>query len=48
MCRDCPLQASRCPGRARRQVNFGEHEDLLIVARQALANPATGEHLRQS
>ena len=48
MCRGCPLKASCCPGRPRRQVNLGEHEDLLIAARQALADPATAEHLRRT
>jgi Transposase DDE domain len=48
MCRDCPLKDACCPGRSRRQVNLGEHEDLLIAARQALADPATAEHLRRT
>ena len=48
MCRDCPLKASCCPGRARRQINLTEHEDVLIAARQALADPATAEHLRRT
>jgi transposase len=48
MCRDCPLRAACCPGRARRQVNLTEHEDLLIAARQALADPDTAEHLRRT
>jgi transposase len=48
MCRGCPLKATCCPGRPRRQVNLVEHEDLLIAARQALADPATAEHLRRT
>jgi hypothetical protein len=48
MCRGCPLKAACCPGRPRRQVNLSEHEDLLIAARQALADPATAEHLRRT
>ncbi|MCA1678666.1 MAG: transposase, partial [Actinobacteria bacterium] len=48
MCRDCPLKAACCPGRARRQINLAEHEDLLIAARQALADPDTAEHLRRT
>ncbi len=48
MCRNCPLKATCCPGRARRQLNLTEHEDLLIAARQALADPATAEHLRRT
>jgi transposase len=48
MCRGCPLKPRCCPGRARRQVNLTEHEDLLIAARQALADPDTAEHLRRT
>jgi hypothetical protein len=48
MCRGCPLKAACCPGRARRQVNLTEHEDLLIAARRALADPQTAEHLRRT
>jgi transposase len=48
MCRDCPLKAACCPGRPRRQLNLGEHEDLLIAARHALADPDTAEHLRRT
>jgi hypothetical protein len=48
MCQDCPLKPTCCPGRARRQLNLREHEDLLIAARQALADPATAEHLRRT
>jgi len=47
-CGGCPLKAACCPGRTRRQVNLGEHEDLLIAARQALADPDTAEHLRRT
>ncbi len=48
MCGGCPLKAACCPGRARRQINLTEHEDLLIAARQALADPDTAEHLRRT
>jgi hypothetical protein len=48
MCGGCPLKAACCPGRARRQINLTDHEDLLIAARQALADPATAEHLRRT
>jgi transposase len=48
MCRDCPLKPSCCPGRDRRQINLVEHEDLLLAARQALADPDTAEHLRRT
>jgi Transposase DDE domain/Transposase domain (DUF772) len=47
-CRDCPLKPACCPGRARRQITLGDHEDLLLAARQALADPATAEHLRRT
>ena len=47
LCRGCPLKPACCPGRPRRQLNLGEHEDLLIAARRALADPATAEHLRR-
>lgn len=47
-CRDCPLKQACCPDRARRQVNLTEHEDLLIAARQALADTDTAEHLRRT
>lgn len=48
MCRRCPLKDACCPGRARRQINLTEHEELLIAARQALADPDTAEHLRRT
>jgi Transposase DDE domain/Transposase domain (DUF772) len=47
-CADCPLKAACCPGRARRQINLVEHEDLLLGARRALADPGTAEHLRRT
>ena len=47
-CRDCPLKQRCCPGRPRRQLNLREREDLLVAARQALADPATAEHLRRT
>jgi len=48
ICRGCPLKPVCCPGRRRRQLHLGEHEDLLIAARQALADPDTAEHLRRT
>jgi len=48
MCGGCPLKATCCPDRARRQINLVEHEDLLLAARQALADPDTAEHLRRT
>jgi len=48
ICRGCPLKEACCPGRRRRQLHLGEHENLLIAARQALADPATAEHLRRT
>ena len=47
-CTDCPLKAACCPGRARRQINLVEHEELLLGARRALADPDTAEHLRRT
>ncbi|HEY8763159.1 MAG TPA: IS1182 family transposase [Solirubrobacteraceae bacterium] len=47
ICGECPLKPQCCPGRSRRQINLREHEDLLLAARQALADPATAEHLRR-
>ena len=48
VCCGCPLKPQCCPGHARRQINFGDHDELLLAARQALADPATAEHLRRS
>ena len=48
MCQGCPLKDRCCPRGPRRQINFNEHEDLLIAARQALADPDTAEHLRRT
>ena len=48
MCRECPLKPACCPGRARRQLSLNEHEQFLIAARQALADPQTAEHLRRT
>jgi hypothetical protein len=48
VCAECPLKARCCPGRRRRQINLRPHEDLLLVGRQALADPATAEHLRRT
>jgi Transposase DDE domain/Transposase domain (DUF772) len=47
VCGACPLKAQCCPGRARRQIKFGDHDELLLAARQALADPTTAEHLRR-
>lgn len=47
-CTDCPLKAACCPGRTRRQINLVKHEELLLGARQALADPDTAEHLRRT
>jgi transposase len=46
-CSQCPLKAQCCPGRARRQINLRDHENLLLAAREALADPATAERLRR-
>jgi len=47
-CAGCPLKATCCPSRARRQINLTEHENLLIAARRALADADTAEHLRRT
>lgn len=47
VCGGCPLKARCCPSRARRQIQFGEHDELLLAARRALADPDTAEHLRR-
>lgn len=46
-CRTCPLKSS-CTKQDRRSVTIGRREDLLIAARQALADPDTAEHLRRT
>jgi Transposase DDE domain len=43
VCGGCPLKARCCPGRARRQVKLGEHDELLLAARRALADPDTAD-----
>jgi hypothetical protein len=48
MCGGCPRKRTCCPRAARRQISFTEHEDLLIAARQALADTDTAEHLRRT
>jgi transposase len=48
VCGDCPIKSACCPGRSRRQIALGEHEELLLAARQALADPAPSEHLRRT
>jgi hypothetical protein len=47
-CRGCPLKPACCPDRARRQLNLSEHEELLVAAHRALADPDTAEHLRRT
>jgi hypothetical protein len=47
-CRACPIKNSCCLDRSRRQISLGEHEELLLAARQALTDPATSEHLRRT
>src|SRR4051812_27543797 len=48
ICGPCPLKAVCCPTRARRQITVTEHEELLLAARQALADPDTAVHLRRT
>ena len=47
-CRTCPLKERCCPGRESRQIALGEHEELILAARQALADPDTAAHLRHT
>lgn len=47
LCGVCPLKTQCCAGRARRQIVFGNHDELTLAARQALADPVTAEHLRR-
>jgi hypothetical protein len=48
VCGACPLKDKCCPGRPSRQIALGEHEELQIAARQALADPDTAAHLRHT
>ena len=48
VCGSCPLKDRCCPGRPNRHIDLGEHEDLMIAARQALADPVTAAHLRHT
>jgi hypothetical protein len=48
LCGACPLKDQCCPGRPSRQIALGEHEELMIAARQALADPDTAKHLRHT
>jgi Transposase DDE domain/Transposase domain (DUF772) len=48
VCGVCPLKEKCCPGRANRGIALGEHEELMIAARQALADPDTAAHLRHT
>jgi transposase len=47
-CGACPLKEQCCPGRPSRQIALGEHEELVIAARQALDDPVTAAHLRHT
>lgn len=47
-CGGCPLKEQCCPGRPSRQIALGEHEELMIAARQALNDPDTAKHLRHT
>lgn len=48
-CRDCPLRG-RClgPRSTHKSLQITPHEEYLIAARQALADPKTAEHLRRT
>jgi hypothetical protein len=48
VCGGCPLKDQCCPGRPSRQIALGEHEELMIAARQALTDPDTTAHLRHT
>jgi len=48
LCGACPLKDQCCPGRPSRQIALGEHEELMIAARQALNDPVTAAHLRHT
>ncbi len=47
-CLGCPLKPACCPSGARRQLSLGEHDERLLQARKALADPDTSEHLRRT
>ncbi len=47
-CRSCPLKEQCCPGRESRQIALGEHEELILAARQVLKDPDTAKHLRHT
>jgi Transposase DDE domain/Transposase domain (DUF772) len=47
-CGACPLRPRCCPNAPRRQIRLSEHESLMIAAREALADPATADHLRRT
>ena len=46
-CGVCRLKARCCSGYPARKLKIGPHDELLLAARQALADPATAEHLRR-
>ena len=48
LCGSCPLKAQCCPGRPSRQIALGEHEELMVAARLALADPDIAKHLRHT
>ena len=48
VCGGCALKDRCCPGRSNRQIALGEHEELMIAARQALNDPVTAAHLRHT
>jgi hypothetical protein len=48
LCGGCPLKAACCPTQSQRQIRLVEHEELLIVGRDALADSSIAEHLRRT
>jgi transposase len=47
-CGACPIKEQCCPGRPSRQIALGEHEELMVAARQALNDPDIAKHLRHT
>jgi hypothetical protein len=48
VCGGCALKDRCCPARPNRKIDLGEHEELMIAARQALTDPVTAAHLRHT
>jgi hypothetical protein len=48
VCGACPLKERCCASRSHRAIELSEHEELTILARQALADPDIAAHLRHT